>query len=36
MIGAGMTLAGAWLRQLVSITGRFEVAIIGTTVAAIG
>lgn len=36
MIGAAMTLGGAWLRQLVSITGRFDVAIIGTSVAALG
>lgn len=36
MLGAGLTLGGAWLRSLVALTGVFGIATIGTIVAAFG
>lgn len=36
MTGAGLTLIGAWLRQLVTVTIKFEVACLGTMIAAFG
>jgi hypothetical protein len=36
MLGAGMTLVGAWLRQLISVTHEFELCCLGSMVAAFG
>jgi hypothetical protein len=36
MLGSAMTLAGAWLRCLVTVSGYFQILSIGTIVAALG
>ncbi len=36
MLGAGLTLAGAWLRLLCAATDSFEIVSLGSSIAAMG